>query len=175
MPPLPMKYENTIIYKIVCNNLDVKHCYVGHTTQFTKRKAQHKNCVNNGKEFLLYKTIRDNGGWNNWSMIEIEKYSCNDRNEAQSRERYWIEQLNADLNSSIPTRTRKEYREQEEVKQKMKKYLKEYRQQEKNKQKKNKQKFTCECGSITTIINTQRHFKTNKHINFMNSLECVSI
>ena len=30
--------------------------------------------------------IRENGDWNNWSMIEIEKYPCNDDNEARARE-----------------------------------------------------------------------------------------
>ena len=39
--------------------------------------------------------IRENEGWNNWSMIEIEKYPCNDKNEACARERYWYELLNA--------------------------------------------------------------------------------
>ena len=39
------EYANTIIYKIVCNDLNITDCYVGHTTNFTKRKQQHKeNC-----------------------------------------------------------------------------------------------------------------------------------
>ena len=29
--------------------------------------------------------MRDNGGWQNWSMIEIEKYPCNDQQEATKR------------------------------------------------------------------------------------------
>jgi hypothetical protein len=44
-------------------------------------------------------------------MIEIEKYPCNDRNEAHTRERYWIEKLNGGLNSNVPTRNAKEYYE----------------------------------------------------------------
>ena len=43
----------------------------------------------------------------NWSMLEIEKYPCKDRNEAQVRERYWIETLNANLNKQVPTRTKR--------------------------------------------------------------------
>jgi hypothetical protein len=54
--------------------------------------------------------IRDNGGWNNWSMIEIEKYKCKDKYEAEKRERYYIETLKAALNQTIPTRTKAEYR-----------------------------------------------------------------
>jgi hypothetical protein len=32
-------------------------------------------------------------------MIEIEKYNCNDGNEARARERYWFEELQAKLNT----------------------------------------------------------------------------
>ena len=39
-------------------------------------------------------------------MIEIEKYPCNDKNEACKRERHWIEILKANLNIQIPSRTR---------------------------------------------------------------------
>jgi hypothetical protein len=78
-------YTKTIIYKIVCNDLNITDVYVGHTTNFINRKALHKsNCNNiNGKSYNLkiYNTIRNNGGWLNWSMIEIEKFQdCNDIN-----------------------------------------------------------------------------------------------
>ena len=52
--------------------------------------------------------IRDNGDWNNWEMIEIEKYPCDDFNEARSRERYWYEKLNSKLNSRKPFVSKKE-------------------------------------------------------------------
>jgi hypothetical protein len=115
MPRLPINYQNTIIYKIVCNDLEITDLYVGHTTSFTDRKRQHKNgCSNeNNKKYNLkvYQMIRTNGGWNNWSMIEIEKYSCNDFNEAAARERYYYEELNAKLNSCVPNRSKKEWTE----------------------------------------------------------------
>ena len=65
----------------------------------------------NGKKYNLnvYKFIRDNGGWNNWSMIAIEQYKCNSSIEAKQKERYYIEQLQATLNSNIPNRTIQEY------------------------------------------------------------------
>ena len=113
MPKVKMDYQNTIIYKIVCNDLSITDCYVGHTTNFIKRKCAHKyRCTNeNDKPYNLkiYKTIRDNSGWDNWSMIEVEKYPCNDINEALARERYWLEQLNAKLNVQVPLRTKQEY------------------------------------------------------------------
>jgi hypothetical protein len=93
-------YSKVIIYKIVCKDLNVTECYVGHTTNFRVRKTLHKyNCNNSTKtsHFKVYEMIRANCGWNNWEMIEIEKYPCNDFNEARARERYWYEILNSKL------------------------------------------------------------------------------
>ena len=42
-------YNNTIMYKIVCDDLNVKDCYVGHTINMTKRKCWHKSSCNNEK------------------------------------------------------------------------------------------------------------------------------
>jgi hypothetical protein len=113
MPKIAMDYSRTIIYKIVCNDVNIKDLYVGHTTNFVKRKNCHKsNCNNiNTKHYNIYayQFIRNNGGWDNFSMIIIEKYNCNDKLEACKRERYWIEKLNATLNKVIPSRIKKEY------------------------------------------------------------------
>ena len=43
MPRLAVDYLNTIIYKIVCKDLSISDVYVGQTTNFTKRKSQHKH------------------------------------------------------------------------------------------------------------------------------------
>ena len=79
MPKTAIDYSQNVIYKIVCNDLNVKDCYVGHTIQFRERKASHKSKCNNEKNKLynlnIYQIIRENGGWSNWSMIEIEKIS----------------------------------------------------------------------------------------------------
>ena len=86
MPKTLINYQDTIIYKICCNDLNVKYVYVRHTTNFIKRKANHKsNCNNSGGKIYnlkVYQTIRDNGNWDNWSMIKIEDYPCNDKLEA---------------------------------------------------------------------------------------------
>ena len=69
MPKTLINYQDTIIYKICCNDLNVKYVYVGHTTNFIKRKAVHKCCCNNmnskGHNLKVYKTIRKYGGWKN--------------------------------------------------------------------------------------------------------------
>jgi predicted GIY-YIG superfamily endonuclease len=89
MPRLPIDYANTIIYKIVCNDLNITECYVGHTTDIVRRKYNHKNCSVNEKSkdynTKLYKTIREKGGFDNYSMIEIEKYPCKDVQEAKKK------------------------------------------------------------------------------------------
>ena len=105
MPKHPVNYNNTVIYKIVCRDLSVKDVYVGHTTDFKNRKNQHKNICNYRKEennSKKYDFIRNHGGWENWEMVEIEKYPCNDSNEATARERYYCEFLNSTLNTNLP-------------------------------------------------------------------------
>lgn len=96
-------YSNTSIYKIVCKDPNITDLYVGHTTCFKVRENTHKNAcnklVNNVK---LYKVIRENGGWNNWDMIELIKINCKNLNEAKIKEQEYYELLNATLNSIPP-------------------------------------------------------------------------
>jgi len=107
MPRAKINYQNTVIYKIVCNDLSINDLYIGCTTDFKRRKSEHKNWSKTPIDGL-YKCIYNNGGWSNWSMIEIEKYPCNDGNEARKRERHWIEELNAALNIYKPILTSEE-------------------------------------------------------------------
>ena len=107
MPLNAIDYSKTLIYKIVCKDLSIPNTYAGHTTSFKDRKGQHKSKSKNGKE-KVYQIIRENGGWDNWEMIEIEKYPCKDLREAQTRERYWYEKLNANLNTYRPMSSKEE-------------------------------------------------------------------
>ena len=106
MPKVAMDYSKTHFYKIVCKDPTVKEIYVGHTTNFVKRKYYHKNiCHNpNNREHNTYKYrfIRDNGGWDNWEMVLIEREQCEDSIDAVKRERYYIEELQSSLNKSRP-------------------------------------------------------------------------
>ena len=43
MPKENINYQNTIIYKIVSNDLNVKDFYIGHTTDYRCRKNSHKS------------------------------------------------------------------------------------------------------------------------------------
>ena len=168
MPKNPIKYSSTIMYKICSKDLNIKDIYVGHTTNFIKRKYNHKERYNKNETFKVYNFIRDNGGWENWEFIEIEKYSCQDENEAKARERYWIEKLNCSLNSYIPLRTDKEYREthKEEKKESDAKYK--LKNKQKIKEKKHKI-CACEiCGNNYTHNHKSRHEKTIFHMSNIN-------
>ena len=105
MPKNMINYGKTVMYHFVCNDDKIKNTYVGHTTDFTRRKSQHKsNCKNEkAKEynFKLYKTIRENGGWDNWSIVPLEEFPCETKLQAAIREQVWINKLKSDMNTNI--------------------------------------------------------------------------
>jgi len=144
-----LDYSKTTIYKICCKDISIREIYIGHTTNIRKRKNCHKSDCNNVKSLkyysIKYKYIRENGGWDNFDMIEIEKYNAIDANDAKKRERYWVDELKATLNKYIPTRDMKEWRDNnkekilkqmkeynENNKEKIKEYYKKYRENKKN-------------------------------------------
>ena len=100
--------DQSVIYKISCNDKICEYVYIGSTTDFKERLWKHKSCCNNengkGYNCNVYKTIRDNGGFDNWTMSIIEIYPCNSRQELHVREQYYIEQQVNKINSrnSIP-------------------------------------------------------------------------
>jgi hypothetical protein len=108
MPKIAMDYSKSIIYKIVCKDTSITECYVGSTTNLTKRRYTHKFRCNTetdrGYNIYVYKFIREMGGWNNWDMVMIEEYACDNKMKLCKQERYWIETLKASLNSHNPNR-----------------------------------------------------------------------
>jgi len=104
MPRQNLDFSKTIIYKICCNDSNISQCYVGQTTNFKNRKNAHKKVCNNinGKRYntFLYNFIRENGGWDNWNMVPIEIYPCENSIQSKIREQYWKEELNAELNKN---------------------------------------------------------------------------
>jgi hypothetical protein len=100
------KYNNGIIYKLCCKDPNITDIYIGSTTNFTKRKCEHKTVCNNtnSKHYNQYKYefIRENGGWDNWDMIEIIKVNCNDKYELQAKEREQFDIYKPKLNSIKP-------------------------------------------------------------------------
>lgn len=186
MPLSKVNYANTIIYRIFSDNCD--YVYVGSTTNFVSRKANHKsNCNNKTKSsynYKVYEIIRANGGWENFKMLEIEEYFCESSKQAKKREQYWIDFYKANLNSkkSFGGETKEEAKKQyilehkEEILQKQKEYYiensdkriqyaKQYRcEYAKQISDKRKEKFTCQCGVISRISDKSKHYKTKKHL-----------
>jgi len=127
-------FSKTIIYKIVPLNESLNFCYIGSSTDLNLRIKNHSsNCKNvNSAAYnrVLYKTIRENGGWSNWELIQLENYPCNNDNEARKREHFYMKNLNANLNCIRAYRTEEEkleqqksdYRTEEQLKEKSKKY-----------------------------------------------------
>jgi hypothetical protein len=171
MPLKPINYNNTIFYRIVCKDLNVKDCYVGSTTNFTKRKQQHKeNCLEKSKKYnyRVYQFIINNGGWDNWSMIMIEKISCENHQDVLKLERKFLEDFNATLNMNIPSRTSKEYNE--ENKEKMKEYHKSYTDKNKDKKKEYDKLYNEENKEKIKVKNKLYNQENKEKINLRQKL-----
>lgn len=101
MPKNNIDYSKSIIYKIYCKNEGVSDLYVGRTTNFCLRRNQHKTSCKRQSTQYLYTVINTIGGWDNWNIEIIEDYPCLNSVEANNREQYWINKLQASLNTQI--------------------------------------------------------------------------
>jgi hypothetical protein len=190
MPKKTIDYANTVIYKIVCNDLNITQCYVGHTTDLVRRRQHHKKaCIyEKGPEYNTkkYKIIRDEGGFENWNMILIEKYPCLDVYEAKKKEREWYEKLNSKLNTLSPQRTltNQEYyiANREHIIKQVQIYAANHKKEiaehgrlhrishkEENSTRRSK-RITCECGLDINLDHKSRHLKTKLHNNNLKTI-----
>ena len=104
-------YSKIVIYKIQ-HLKDESLLYVGSTTNFTRRKCEHKLRYNNpNKEYnkKLYKMIRDNGGWDCFKMIQIKEFPCNNRREAEAEEDIIMMEIKANMNHNRASRSKTEW------------------------------------------------------------------
>lgn len=158
-----VNYNESIIYKLCCKDTEIKDEYVGSTTNFKLRKNGHKSCCMNveskNHSLLVYQCIRQNGGFMNWDMVEVEKYSATDKKDLHKRERYWIELLKTTLNKTVPTRTQKEYIE--ENKSRTQKVCKEYREKHKDTLKKQKKEW-AEANKESIAEKSKEYRQKNK-------------
>jgi len=153
-------YSKSVIYTIKSKD----SIYVGSTVNFRSRKNAHKNCMNNENAISynvkLYKTIRGNAG--DWDMQPYSIFPCNSKMELTIEEERVRRLLKADMNShSCGTgMTRSDYKKQHN-KQYYETHYEKYRD---DFNKKRRQKFTCECGGVTSKGGLSTHCKTKKHI-----------
>jgi hypothetical protein len=151
-------YTKSIIYKLCCKDTTIEDIYIGSTTNFYDRKAQHKRTLRyTDKQIPAYIFIRDNGGWDNWDMIMIREVNCNSKLELHKEERKTIEELKPTLNHNIPGRTKKEYREDPEKKAHYKKWINDNKEILKQKR---RVKVECEvCHKLMVKGSLKRHLK----------------
>jgi len=174
MTRTPIDYSKSVIYKICCKDPTIEDIYVGSTTNFIKRKAQHKKCCNkeNDKSYrqYIYQFIRDNGGFDNWDMILIKEYSTDNKRNLEMEERRIIDELKPTLNKNIPTRTAKEYRQdnKERISERGKKWIENnkeyYKETKKHYRENNKEKLKeyRENNKEKLKENNKEWYKKNK-------------
>ena len=189
--------KNYIFYKICCEDND--YVYVGSTCNFNNRRRQHKentNLDNEKNKQKVYKTIRENGGWENWKMIQIGTREQITKREAEQIEEEYRLELKAELNDKRAYLTEqvkkeqkaisdKKYRESEKGKatqEKRKDYFTQYNNSEDTKERKHEwylankertqaktsERYVCSCGKELTIGKKARHEKTKFHIDNCN-------
>jgi len=146
-----VNYQNSIIYKICCKDVNIKEIYVGSTAnQLRIRKSKHKYCCNNENDnnynLYVYQFIRQNGGFDNWDVVIVQNVKCENKQELHKKERFYIEELGAELNKQVPSRSLEEWKQdnKETILEKNKEYYennkekiaeinKQYREDNKNK------------------------------------------
>lgn len=157
---------NSCVYLITCNDPAIKHKYVGSTFNFTNRYNTHKSrCLNNHQQYL-YKIMRDNGGWDNWSINPIEYLNTDSKDILTLRERMYIENLNPSLNKkSIYLTNAERQAGKRKASQKYYNKNKAYYQQY------FKQTTICDVCNITLQKhNLNKHIKSKKHLDNLNNI-----
>jgi len=174
MPKQPVDYSKCIIYKIVCRDESVTECYVGHTTNFKSRKNQHK-CRSKTINFKVYEMIRSHGNWDNWNMIPICEYPCENHIQACIKEEECRIELQASLNSMKAHQTEEERKVQNKIyqtkekmqeyrdanKEKISEYQKEYHQTNKEKLAEYAKEY-CKTNKEKIVKQQKENYKLNK-------------
>ena len=155
----------------ISKNLD-DLCYVGSTANIVSRKAKHKsNCNNrNSKKhnYLLYKTIREYGGFNNFKMVILGTAEQITKREAQAiEEQYRVaEKATLNMNRCYTTDEQKiEQKKQyyEDNKQKLIEKAKKYYQENKEQVKEKRNQY-IQANKEQVKERRRKHYKTKKAI-----------
>jgi hypothetical protein len=168
-------------YKIESKDKSILDCYVGSTSNFPKRKKKHNlRCYDNTdrSNYQVYKFIRENNGFENFEFIILEELECETNEERYFKERELIKLHNANLNViKNPLLTLEERKEQ------IKNYNKSHPEVQRlasfnyrkahpekikeYKEKKKQIKINCDCGGHYLIDGKARHFKSKKHLAYL--------
>lgn len=87
-----------LIYKL--SNPICSKFYVGSTAcDLKQRLSKHQNKSHEAPNRRLYKYINENGGFKQWNMTLLETIESDCRLTRNKTEQFWIDELNAELNS----------------------------------------------------------------------------
>tara|TARA_R110000803_G_scaffold60768_1_gene120210 strand:- start:302 stop:889 length:588 start_codon:yes stop_codon:yes gene_type:complete len=180
--------DDYTFYKIVDVNGDLDLCYVGSSVNMKKRKDKHKTACkspNHPQHHLkVYKTIRENGGWDEFRVVEIGFREQLTLTQAHIVEDEYRVLLKAELNSRRCHRTEEEQNEYfkkyyEDHKEYLNEYNKNYREDHKEDKKEYDKKYKednkevikakksvkhiCPCGGKYSHNHKARHEKSQRH------------
>jgi len=185
-----VNYKLGKIYRIKCNVTGLE--YIGSTCEptlakrLTKHVGQYRSYLKGTYNYVSSFKLLEN---NDYDIILIEKYPCNDKDELYSRECYFSNQIdcvNVNKRQGVINRSggRQEYdkcrnkeyynNNKDKVQEKNKEYYNNNKDkvQEKNKDYYNCNKeifraqYQCACGGRYTHDHKSRHLKTKKHIQY---------
>jgi hypothetical protein len=174
-------YNNGKIYKIEC--FITNDIYIGSTCEPTlaRRLAKHVGDYRRWKDGKRNKVmsfdIIDRG---DYKIMLIENFICNSKDQLTAREGHHIKEnrlVGKCVNRKVEGRTKKEY--YQDNKDKLVIYGNLYAMNHKEEaakyradnaealKEKKKVLFLCECGSKCSHCSKARHFRTSKHLKFM--------
>ena len=153
------------VYKIT----DGEKVYYGSTIQPLHRRLTKHKCPSNGCETRQLNS-------ENMTIELLEEVE--DKEQRLLRERYYVEN-NECVNKHKPKRTEYEIRNPnkeyyEKNKTRIQEYQKNYNKLDKNKEHIKQMKsrpYQCECGSVISSSHKAKHFKSKKHIKFINFID----
>lgn len=141
-------------YRIYNDDLNLN--YIGKTIDLNERIQDHKSiCYNlnsNKYNIKVYKTIRENGGFDNFKVMKVDTIILDDI-QCKKMEQSYIDLFNANLN------TNNAYRSIENLKDYKQQYYKDYKETNKEKNKNryiqyynlNKQKINEKCSQYHNL------------------------
>ena len=146
------------IYKIYSDFHD--DFYIGSTINLHRRIISHKTSCNNQNDhkynLKIYKTIRENGGWDKWQIVEIDKLINVTSIQARQSEEEWRVKIDAKLNSQ------RAYISKEDRDNNKKEYLIEYTKLNKEKIYKQRHEY---------IINNPEKIRQQRHDEYIRNRE----
>lgn len=162
-----VNYKEGKIYRLVCDTTGKQ--YIGSTckqlsARLTSHRTQYKRYLaDKGDRYMSSFEILEN---NNYKIILIEPYPCENCDELRARERYWVEKSEC-VNSIYKWANRKDNKEADA------KRNEEYQKRVVDNPMaiKRHETFECVCGDVVTKMHASRHKVSNRHIDYLKTIE----